>query len=960
MSNFRKFISVAAVAMLGVTNLLTPLSYANAADVNDYDGKSNPISTAKSFSFLMPAHHVYLYATTEANKYFVEYHGGTGASWEMWTGTFTYDSHSWHLAPNEFVKTWYTWSSWNTWADGQGTTYPAEAEVFNWTTVESGTEHVYAQWSANRYSIDYTLNDSGTSQAVHPQTPTWAAFDELIEIVNPTRTWYSFSGWDITNMGTDSSHTVGWQEGVVGDTATEVTGTGYKNLRATEGTVHFAARWRAENVEYTVNHFQEKLEGWYPETPTDVVTGSATADEYKTWATTTYEWFTTPEKESKIIDANGTTVFNYYYVRNSYDLELIPGRWIVSVTVDADNSSGGTNTTTHNYSIKYGDTATLSYVVEDWYTGAAWSGGTAPVFTMPATGQVREAYAVPIEYKITVNTNWGTGTYPTGYNKETTPAIDFDDPDGTNSDFLWWIGTDIEWISGDVIIPTGSTWDRTYTAQWKCHTWYHASNSTNTGDISYGDCIANTDTTYTIHYEKENLSWGYSNYKDGTWVGTTNESTNGRNYANEEEWFTVSSVTTWEHIAWDGSTEITIRYDRNNYHETIIDGTGITTTAVWAYDSNADGSGQHQYWDTVTLSQTTKSGYTFNHWEVEDASWNHVELNGNTFIMPASDVTIRSYSTTDEFDLHIIKNWGTGGSDDRTYTVEDTITLVKPSRDHSTFVWWSWTNITGDPDPTVSFSWRAYDSTYEAVWDCVTWYTESDDGQKCEANPYTVIIDYNDDDHPDNVNKPFIYDATGTIENPSKSWYDFAWWTVSWASDTATVDGQPLGEGPTSGTEFKNLTTTSGWTVTLTATWTPKTTTEYKVYHYTKNLGSGYTLADSGVFQWTSDAQLTVAKLAKEFTGFGSGVGYTGWTVNGPDWSSVTTVTIDRHGTTEIHIYYDRSEYHVYLSGDAHVIDLIGEGDYSYDSEVTVEAVVQSWYHFKHWEKRWSGFVALP
>jgi hypothetical protein len=80
MSNFRKFISVTAVAMLGVTNLLTPLSYANAADVENYDSATNPISTAKSFSFLMPAHHVYLYATTEANKYFVDYHGNDGAS----------------------------------------------------------------------------------------------------------------------------------------------------------------------------------------------------------------------------------------------------------------------------------------------------------------------------------------------------------------------------------------------------------------------------------------------------------------------------------------------------------------------------------------------------------------------------------------------------------------------------------------------------------------------------------------------------------------------------------------------------------------------------------------------------------------------------------------------------------------------------------------------------------------
>ena len=45
--------------------------------------------------------------------------------------------------------------------------------MFNWTTVESGTVPIYAQWSANHYNIDYDLNDDGgTSTAVHPKTPT--------------------------------------------------------------------------------------------------------------------------------------------------------------------------------------------------------------------------------------------------------------------------------------------------------------------------------------------------------------------------------------------------------------------------------------------------------------------------------------------------------------------------------------------------------------------------------------------------------------------------------------------------------------------------------------------------------------------------------------------------------------------------------------------------------------------
>ena len=80
MSNFRKFISMGAIAVLGVTNMLMPLSYATAADVNDYDAAGNIISTGESFSFIMPNHDVFLKAYTEANHYFVKYNGNTSTS----------------------------------------------------------------------------------------------------------------------------------------------------------------------------------------------------------------------------------------------------------------------------------------------------------------------------------------------------------------------------------------------------------------------------------------------------------------------------------------------------------------------------------------------------------------------------------------------------------------------------------------------------------------------------------------------------------------------------------------------------------------------------------------------------------------------------------------------------------------------------------------------------------------
>ncbi len=78
MSNFRKFISMSAVAMLGVTNLLTPLSYASAA--TGYDSLTQDDLKHSALQFVMPNKDVFLYAVTEANKYFVEYSGTTKTS----------------------------------------------------------------------------------------------------------------------------------------------------------------------------------------------------------------------------------------------------------------------------------------------------------------------------------------------------------------------------------------------------------------------------------------------------------------------------------------------------------------------------------------------------------------------------------------------------------------------------------------------------------------------------------------------------------------------------------------------------------------------------------------------------------------------------------------------------------------------------------------------------------------
>ncbi len=41
----------------------------------------------------------------------------------------------------------------------------------------------------------------------------------------------------------------------------------FKNLRATSGTVTFGARWKADLVDYHVEHYLQELDGSYPGTP---------------------------------------------------------------------------------------------------------------------------------------------------------------------------------------------------------------------------------------------------------------------------------------------------------------------------------------------------------------------------------------------------------------------------------------------------------------------------------------------------------------------------------------------------------------------------------------------------------------------------------------------------------------------------------------------------------------------
>jgi len=966
MSNFRKFISMSAVAILGATNLLTSLTYAQAT-AKPYDSLTGADLEKPALRFIMPNKDVYLYAITEANTYTVTYSGTTKTSWTMTGKVFTYDT-TWTLTPNAYAKTWYTFSWWK---NASGTNYPDKADVFNWTTQDGVEIPIYAQWNANKYNLAYDLNKgSSTSDPAHGAShPNEATYDQDFTVNNPSMVWYTFSWWTITNMDSEA-HIVGWQASNA-TSATGVKGTEFKNLRATSGDVNFKAIWSKNlHTPYTVEHYLENLTGWYPTDPVKTDNLSGTTDTTVTPSVHVYTWFTpdanTPTSGN--IDADGNKVFTYRYTRDSNNLTITAGRWVASVKwVGTVNTTGATTNSSTQISFKYDEPVTLSFTLKSWYTGWTWSWyeDEYATFNMPAFSTGKTAYATPITYNITYNTRSGTVSpaNPTTYTVESS-GITLNNPTRIYSKFAWWTG----WVIGGtqlagptmtVTIPTWSTWNRSYTATWTCLSWFYLSSDAK-------ECRPNKDTEYTVRHFYQNLSWNYSVVPvEVTQTWETLDNTDARPIV--LSWFEVDGDIVNVPITWDGSTVVDIRYKRLSYTWTIASVTGIT-------GAKADGEysdWQYKYDDEVTLSADTLSWYTFDHWEVEDANGNTVPVTNSgdideaTFNMPASSVTITPKVTRDDYTITMILHNGTGTYPSE-YTVESAdIPLADPTRDTgSVFEGWSWTDITSAPKKPVTIAhWSVGNRTYEAIWSCRAWYHEV--GDSCVANQYSGSVDYADgESHWAAEVIEFTYDQVTTLDNPEQSWYIFSWWIVTWMSGwvehvlgtiTTTWDSAAVNSGATT---FMNLSTEQWFTdIKFKADWTPRDDTDYVVYHYVKNVGSNtYTLSGTDNLEGTTDSTLTLANLKKTFTGFDYSAWYlTGGTTRPTSWA-VATTTIDKYGRTAIYLYYDRNMWNVYLSGDAHVDTLSGAGQYEYGATVNVSATAKTWYHFVKWEKRKSNW----
>jgi uncharacterized protein (TIGR02145 family)/uncharacterized repeat protein (TIGR02543 family) len=99
------------------------------------------------------------------------------------------------------TRTGYAFAGWNTSADGSGMSYASGASY-----VDNASITLYAQWTANTYTVTYNANN-GTGAPAN-QTKTHDAALTLSAAV-PTRTGYAFASWNTSNDGSGASYASG-------------------------------------------------------------------------------------------------------------------------------------------------------------------------------------------------------------------------------------------------------------------------------------------------------------------------------------------------------------------------------------------------------------------------------------------------------------------------------------------------------------------------------------------------------------------------------------------------------------------------------------------------------------------------------------------------------------------------------------------------------------------------------
>lgn len=416
-------------------------------------------------------------------------------------------------------------------------------------------------------------------------------------------------------------------------------------------------------------------------------------------------------------------------------------------------------------------------------------------------------------------------------------------------------------------------------------------------------------------------------------------------------------------IVSDGSTRVTVYYDRNLYDLKFVYGNGSNDISLKvAYGS-----------DIVKPSNPLKAGYSFDGWDADIPS-----------TMPANNLTFTAWWTERTDTPYKVKHYkqnldesykleqtdektGTTGqltdAVTKTYTgftaktfaqktiLPDGSTVVEIYYDRDSFAL-SW-NVNGGKPLTGSYTYGSVkygtpikkpDMPTKTGHTFAGWYMDEELTAALEDNAtmpakditmyasweveqYTISFDSNGGSPVPPITQEYGT-AVSEPAAPVRAGYNFTGWKLN-------------GENYT-------FTTMPGENITLIAQWTAHTNIPYTVEHYFEKVDGSYPSIPDETENLTGTTDSTVTANAKDYTGFTFDSGVSG---------TVTSGTISADGSLVLKMYYTRNSYTVTWDGNGGNVDTNGAttGSVKYGADITSPAndPVRTGYTFN----QWSGYT---
>ncbi len=837
---------------------------------------------------------VTLYAIWKVNTYTVKFNanGGTGT---MSNQAFTYGTAQ-NLTANAFSRTGYTFLGWSKTSTATTATYTDKQSVNNLSATNGATVNLYAIWKINSYTIDF---DSNGGSEVADITQNYGT--TITKPANPTRTGYTFAGWDttipttmpakdmkITAKWTANTYTVkfnanggtgtmadqsfvydvaqnltanafkrtgytflGWNTDKDATTATYTDKQSVKNLTAINGdTVTLYAIWTANS--YTVKFDANGGTGTMADQ--EFVYGvlqKLTANAFKRTGYTFLGWntdknaadarFTDAQWVRNLSSVNGGTVTLYaIWETNQY-------------TIDFD-SNGGTEVAdiTQNYNT---DVTKPADPTREGYTFAGWD--TEIPAKMPAKDMKITAQWNINQYTIDFDSNGGSevADITLDYNTDVTPPAD---PTREGYTFAGW----------DTEIPAKMpAKDMKITAKWNINQYtidFDSNGGTEVADITQnyntdvtkpadptreGYTFAGWDTEIPAKMPAKDMKitaqWNINQYTiDFDSNGGTEVADITQNYNTDVTKPADPTRDGYTFAGWD--TEIPAKMPAKD----------MKITAQWninQYTIDFDSNGgtevaditQNYNTDVTKPADPTREGYTFAGWDTEIPAK-----------MPAKDTKITAQWNINQYTIDFDSNGGTEVADITQNYNTDVTKPADPTREGYIFAGW---------DTEIPAKMPAKDTKITAQWN---------------INQYTIDFDSNGGTEVADITQNYNTDVTKPAD-PTREGYTFAGWdteipakmpakdmkiTASWTANEYTVRfNANNGEGTMADQKFvfdeekalsENAFTRTGYTFAGWSTDSTATTAEYTDKQAVKNL----TAVDGGTVDlfavWTANSYI--------------------------------------------------------------------------------------------------------